>query len=78
MSGDNKYLTCFNSDSVAILFEINGKILLETKIVFDLVNPSRVMAFSPDNKFVSYSVPGNKNKIFTTLGSEFQELNTHE
>jgi WD40 repeat protein len=77
MSPDNKHLTCFNSDSIAFLFEVSGKVLCNTKIVYDLVNPSRVMAFSPDNKFVAYVVPGNKTKILTTEGRYFQELNEH-
>ncbi|MCX6272772.1 MAG: hypothetical protein NTU44_16460 [Bacteroidetes bacterium] len=78
MSPDNKLLSCFYADSTACLSTFTGKVLLQTKICYDLINPSRVMAFSPDSKKVAYSVPGNKVQVYNTDGRPFQTLENHE
>jgi WD40 repeat protein len=77
ISPDNNLLTCFYSDSTACLFTKPGKVLLETKIYYDLINPTRVMAFSADSKRVAYSIPGNKVMIYNTDGTPLQELGNH-
>ena len=77
MSNDNNYLSCLQSDSIAYLCSIEGVEILRTKISFDLINPKRVMAFSPDSKLVAYSTDSNKIKIFYTEGSDFQEIREH-
>jgi WD40 repeat protein len=77
MSPDNNFLSCFHGDSTACLFSASGKVLLETKVTFDLVNPSRVMAFSADSRQVAYAAPGNKVALYFTDGDLFQVLENH-
>lgn len=77
ISENNKFITCLYSDSSACLMSVSGSVIFQEKISFDLVNCSRVMAFSKDSRFVAYSSKPNTVKIYGTDGSLFQVLDNH-
>jgi len=77
MSGNNKFLAATYQDSTGTVWDTGGEKLFSFPVVTNPVWNSNVVDFSPDNRFLAGSGPGNDIVIYDLQGKEYQRLSGH-
>jgi WD40 repeat protein len=74
---DNEYVASVYCDSTAIVWNINGDLIFKSNVIFDLLNPTDVINFSPVKDLISI-LKGNNSIILKNLkDSSYYELKGH-
>jgi len=76
-SPDNKYVAVVGQDGLAIVWNTDGEPVCSLQVVYDPINPQKVVSFSPDSRFIASATVGNRVRITSIEGEDLYYLKGH-